>query len=104
MLNISLWLQYYVLPYEYFTKDFVKLVFKGKKKFLKLSEVKFVHVIKYEELSVKNLYDKFMTLQGVQDYFPDKYAKGRVIDREFMFNVVNTLHEEIVIEIIQYAH
>ena len=80
------------------------MIFKGKKKLLKLNEVKFVHVIKYDELSVKNLYDKFMTLEGFADYFPDKYPKGRVIDREYMFNIANTLHEDIVKEIIQYAH
>ena len=80
------------------------MIFKGKKKLLKLNEVKFVHVIKYDELSVKNLYDKFMTLEGFPDYFPDKYPKGRVIDREYMFNIANTLHEDIVKEIIQYAH
>ena len=83
-------------PYEQFTKDFAKLVFRGEKALLKNRDVKLVEVTRYDELSVKNLYKKFMELDGVSDYFPDKYPKGRVCDREFMFNVVNTLHEEVV--------
>ena len=47
-----------------FTKDFAKEVFKGTKKLLKMSEVKFVNVIRYDELSVKGLYDSFMGLEG----------------------------------------
>ena len=44
-----------------------------------------------------------MTLDGVKDYLPDKYHKGRVCDREYMFNVVNTLHENVVTEILNHA-
>ena len=70
-------LQYYVPPYEMFTKgeyaiiytnpilDFAKEIFSGNKKLLKLCDVKFVTVIKYDELSVKGLYSKFMALDGM---------------------------------------
>ena len=60
-----------------FTKDFAKEVFAGFKKLLKLREMKFVAVTKYDELSVKNLYDQFLLLEGMSEYFPDKYPKGR---------------------------
>ena len=36
-------------------------------------------------------------------YFPDSYPKGRVCDREFMFNVVNTLHPDVVTRIREHA-
>ena len=36
-----------------FTKDFAKDVFQGRKSLLKLREVKFIAVTKYDELSVK---------------------------------------------------
>ena len=62
-----------------------------------------VVVIKYDELSVKNLYEKFMKLEGVAQYFPDSYPKGRVCDREYLFNIVNTLHEDVVIVLLEYA-
>ena len=79
-----------------FTKDFAKEVFSGKKKLLKLSEVRFVSVTRYDELSVKNLYLNFISLEGMASYFPSKYPKGRCCDREYMFNVANTLYPEIV--------
>ena len=60
-----------------FTKDFAKEIFTGKKKLLKLSDVKFIQVTRYDELSVKGLYDKFMNLEGMPDYFPAKYPIGR---------------------------
>jgi len=60
-------------------------------------------VTKYDELSVKNLYDKFMTLPGMIEYFPTKYPKGRQCDREYMFNIANTLYEEITNDLIQHA-
>jgi hypothetical protein len=61
-----------------------------------LVDVKQVDVKKYDELSVKNLYDDFMKLEGVKKYFPEKYPKGRQCDRTYLFNVVSTLHHEVV--------
>ena len=87
-----------------FTKDFAKEVFAGRKRLLKMREVKFINVTKFEELSVKGLYDKFIGLEGMKFYFPDKYPKGRQCDREYMFNVANTLYEEITTELIHHAH
>ena len=86
-----------------FTKDFAKAVFSGQKRLLKMREVKFINVTKYDELSVKRLYDEFIALEGMKFYFPDKYPKGRCCDRDYMFNVANTLYESLVTEIIQHA-
>ena len=89
--------------YEMFTKEFAKQVFCGNKKLLKLREVKFIAVTKYDELSVKNLYDDFISLEGMIHYFPDKYPKGRQCDREYMFNIANTLYEDLTKELIEHA-
>ena len=48
-----------------FTKDFAKEIFSGNKKLLKLKDVKFVNIIRYDELSVKGLYEKFLGLNGM---------------------------------------
>ena len=85
-------------------QDYAKAVFRGEKKLLKNGDVKRIDVKKYEELSVKNLYEDFLTLNGVAEYFPDSYPKGRCCDRDFMFNVVHTLYPEIVKAIIDGAH
>ena len=44
---------------------------------LKLSDLKQIEVKRFDELSVKNLYKDLLSLDGVADYFPDKYSKGR---------------------------
>ena len=92
-----------MISYENFNKDYAKEILSGKKKLLKLQDVKFISVIKYDELSVKHLYDKFLGLNGVKDYFPSQYAKGRQCDRDYMFNVANTLHNDVVKEIVEHA-
>ena len=60
-------------------------------------------VTKYDELSVKSLYQNFIELEGMIFYFPDRYSKGRCCDRDYMFNVANTLYEEITTELIHHA-
>ena len=63
--------------WEMYTKDFTKALLAGEKKLLKKREVKYIKVKKYDELSVKNLYDDFLELPGMKDYFPDRYSVGR---------------------------
>ena len=48
-----------------FSKDYAKLVLCGQKRLLKREDVKFVEVTRYDELSVKNLYDKLIKLEGM---------------------------------------
>ena len=45
-----------LLSFRNFSLDFAKEIFEGKKKLLKLCDIKLVCVIKYDELSVKGLY------------------------------------------------
>ena len=85
-------------------KDLLKDIFVGNKRFMKLRDVKFVTVPKYDELSVKALYHKLVSLPNMALYFPDKYAKGRQCDREYLFNIAQTLHPNVMEELIAYAH
>ena len=84
------------MPYDMLTKDMLRDIFSGKKGMLKLSQVNFISVPKYDELSVKALYDKIIQLEGMAQFFPDSYPKGRQCDRDFFFNVLNTFHPEIM--------
>jgi hypothetical protein len=45
----------------------------------------------YPELSIKEIYAHYKSDETLMQYLPDKYAKGRQPDREFFFNVFNTL-------------
>ena len=89
--------------YEMFTREFAKEVLKGEKKLMKLREVQFVQVVKYDELSVKTLYQKLVALPYMAEYFPNKYPKGRQCDRDYMFNIANTLHEETISALTEHA-
>ena len=86
------------------TKDFLRDVFAGKKKLKKIGEIKFVQVPRYDELSVKSLYAQLLALDGMADYFPNSYPKGRVCDREYLFNITNTLHEATMKQLVDHAN
>ena len=60
-------------------------------------------VPKYDELSVKNLFKKLLALDNMDKYFPSAYPKGRGCDRDYMFNVANTLNPGVVQELIEHA-
>jgi len=65
------------MPSEMFTKEFSKKLFAGDKKLMLLKSVKLISIPKYDEISVKNLYDQLIVLEEMSLYFPDKYNKGR---------------------------
>ena len=92
-----------MMPYEMCTKDVLRDIFSGKKNVMWLRDVSFIQVVKYDELSVKNLYDKLIQLPCMEAFFPDKYPKGRLCDREYLFNIANTLHPAVMKELIEYA-
>ena len=60
-----------------FTKDYAKDIFAEKKYLIKKKNVLYIDVPKFDELSVKNLYDQLIELDGMAAYFPGKYPKGR---------------------------
>ena len=74
------------------TKDHLKAVLQGKKKLLKMHQVKFVNPPFFSEIGVKNLYAKVILQPGMAVYFPDKYPKGQQCDKAYMYNVWVTLY------------
>ena len=86
-----------------FTKDYAKDIFAEKKQLIKKKDVLYIEVPKFDELSVKRLYDQLLSLESMTNYFPDKYPKGRQCDREYLFNVANTLHPGVIQEFIDHA-
>ena len=86
------------------TKDHLKLILSGEKKFLKMQEVRFINPPAYDEIGVKNLYDRVVKLPKMAELFPDKYPKGRACCRSYMYNCWNTLYPEDVASVIDYAN
>ena len=59
-----------------------------------MSDVRAINPPRFDEISVKQLYDECMKLPNMRLYFPDKFPKGRQCQREYFFNILNTLHPE----------
>ena len=85
------WITFLTTYMSKINKDFLKEVFLNQKKLLKLSDVKFVQVPLYDELSVVKLYPLMQQDVEFMKHFPDKMPKGKMPDRDFFFNVLNTL-------------
>ena len=76
---------------------------KDEKDFLPLSEVKFVQVPFYDELSVGELFPLMKQNPDFMKYFMDRYSKGRLPDRSYFFNVMNTVDPEYTTALIKNA-
>ena len=64
-------------------KDFLKEVLAEHKKLLRKSEVNYIAVPHYDELSVKKIYPQMQKDPDFTKYFPDKYPKDKGPPREF---------------------
>ena len=69
--------QFYILPEKMVTKDYMKSILAGRKHLLGKQEIKHVRLRKYDEVSVKAMYDKMLQHDELKPYFPDTYPKGR---------------------------
>ncbi len=74
------------------------------KSLLKLSDVRSIKVPKFDELSVKNLFDRFKEDETIMKYMPNKTADGKLPDRTYFFNLLNTVYPEIVSKMIINAN
>ena len=81
-------------------KDFIKLVLVEKKKLLSMSEVKQFHITKYDELSVKKLWPLMFKVESFMIYMPDSTPEGRLPERTYFWNVLNTVNTEYVSKLV----
>ena len=85
-------------------KDFLKEVFAEEKDLLELKEVSWINVPLFDELSVINIWPMTKEDKQIKKYFPNKLPKGRVPDREYFFNILNTFQPQYVEQIIRHAN
>ena len=57
-------------PENQVNKDFLRDVFADRKSLFLKSEIKFIDVPQYDELSVKNLWAEFKVDKALMQYFP----------------------------------
>ena len=69
-----------------------------------MKDVRFVNPPTYDEISVIRIYDKAIQLPDMIDYFPDSYSKGNQCNKEYFYNVFNTLYPEKVKNLIEHAN
>ncbi len=75
-----------------------------KKKLMKVNEARYINMPKYDELSVRNIFPKFINDPSVMVYLQDEYPKDRFPDRQYFFTVLNTVHPKYVSSVIAHAN
>jgi len=78
-------------------------VFTGGKFLYKKKDIDYIHVSHYEELSVKNLWVELKDDATFRKYFSDEYPADRKPNREYFFNVLNTLYPVYLSNIMSHA-
>ena len=96
--------QLYVPPEYMINKDFLKEVLTEDKDLLELKEVRWINVPLFDELSVIKSWPMTKENKQIMKYFPTKLPKGRVPDREYYFNILNTFQPQYVDQIIRHAN
>ena len=104
MTFLVLLVQLYLPPDWMLNKDFLKEILTEEKALLRLEQVNRSSVPQYDELSVIKLWPMFQSDEKLMQYFPKKLAKGRVPDREYFFNLLNTFQSNYLKQIIKHAN
>ena len=91
-------------PLNQLTKEWLRLVLKGEKKFLAQSEIKPCDPGHWPEVAVKHLYDDFSKRPEVEPYMPPKVHKGRTLDKKYCFEVWNTIFPAEIDAILKHAN
>ena len=85
------------------TKDFLKLVFAGKKDLIPLAQVRPINVPRYDELSVSGLILEVMSQKDLAKFFPEQRTKADLPDREYFFSVINTIEPDYLSALVKHA-
>ena len=97
-------LQLYVPPEKMLNRDFMKQLLVEDKKLLELCKVIHCSVPRYDELSVKKFWPLMQKDAAFMVYMPDPTADGRLPERQYFWNVLNTLQTEYVQRLIEHAN
>lgn len=96
-------MQLYLPPAYSINKDFLRQVLNDEKKLLRLDEVKRINVPFFDELSVKNIYPQVKDDPDIASHFCKETESGRLPEREYFFNVVNTHQPEYMKLLVDHA-
>ena len=85
-------------------KDFFKEVLSGSKDLMELRNVRYINVPLYDELSVVTLWPLMQEANDFMRHFPSKLPKGRLPDRCYFFNILNTSNPDYVQKLLVHAN
>ena len=86
------------------TKDFLKQILTEEKMLVEIKEISMIKVPFFDELSVKNIWPRMQKDPGFLKYFPNKLPRGRLPDRTYFFNILNSCNSDYVAHLIQHAN
>ena len=90
-------------PESQLNKDFLKAVFADEKKLLKKKQVDYISVNHWDELSVHKLWPDLKDDAAFNIYFQDTYADQKDTNREYFFNILNTIYTDYLSNVINNA-
>ena len=97
-------LQYHLAPESHLNKDFFKKLLMSEKKVFKIAEVRYILVPKLDEMAISQMLPLVQDDAELKKYFPDEYFGGKMPDRKFFFNTVNTLYPGFLEQLFSYAN
>jgi hypothetical protein len=61
------------------------------------------NVTRYDELSVANLIKEVMANKDFAKFFPDQRSRSDLPEREYFFNIINTIEPDYLFSLIKHA-
>ncbi len=95
--------QYYMPPENQMNKDFLRQVLAEEKQLLKKNQVQYITVAKHDEISVKNLWKELRENKAFSVYFNDSYPEDKAPNRDYFFNIMNTVYPDYLFTITDHA-
>ena len=90
-------------PKRKVNKDFLKHVFAGDKQLVPRNQLRPIKVPHYDELSVEALIKDVMTIPDLSKFFPEQKSPANRPNREFFFNILNTVDPDYLSALIRHA-
>ena len=84
-------------------KDYLRQIFRDEKKLLGLNDVKYISIPAFDELAVEKIWPMVKEDAEFARLFPDKLSKGKLPQREYFWNVLNTRQPEYVQLLVEHA-
>ena len=94
---------YYLPPLRSINKEFIRDVLTDKKKLLLMNSVKMIKVPKFPELNVRDILEDLSDDENVMMHLPFSNNHKKPIDRDYFFNIVNTLLPEYIKNLISHS-